>query len=114
MTTPYRRQADKVTDALIDSIESDTVHKFQGREKDAVVMTRVLDDTLSSRAALEFADDPKLINVSVSRAMRLFVLVTHPSDSSSTTGSPTRTCAPSKWTATAPMKLTRSSSPATH
>ncbi|MGQ4599678.1 AAA domain-containing protein [Nocardia sp. R6R-6] len=80
VTTPYRRQADKVTDALIDSIESDTVHKFQGREKDAVVMTTVLDDTLSSRAALEFADDPKLINVAVSRAMRLFILVTHPSE----------------------------------
>ncbi|MFD0362809.1 AAA domain-containing protein [Nocardia sp. GCM10030253] len=80
VTTPYRRQADKVTDALIDSIESDTVHKFQGREKDAVVMTTVLDDTRSSRSALEFADDPKLINVAVSRAMRLFVLVTHPSE----------------------------------
>ncbi|MRH86857.1 AAA family ATPase [Nocardia sp. SYP-A9097] len=80
VTTPYRRQADKVTDALIDSIESDTVHKFQGREKDAVVMTTVLDDTRSGRAALEFADDPKLINVAVSRAMRLFVLVTHPSE----------------------------------
>ncbi|WP_433200931.1 AAA domain-containing protein [Nocardia sp. CA-107356] len=80
VTTPYRRQANKVTDALIDSIESDTVHKFQGREKDAVVMTTVLDDTPSSRKALEFADDPKLINVAVSRAMRLFVLVTHPSE----------------------------------
>jgi len=80
VTTPYRRQADKVTDALIDSIESDTVHKFQGREKDAVVMTTVLDDTRSGRAALRFADDPNLINVAVSRAMRLFVLVTHPSE----------------------------------
>ncbi|MBF6301588.1 AAA family ATPase [Nocardia amamiensis] len=79
VTTPYRRQADKATDALIEAIESDTVHRFQGREKDAVVMTTVLDDTPSSRAALKFADDPKLINVAVSRAMRLFILVTHPS-----------------------------------
>ncbi|MFQ6331595.1 AAA domain-containing protein (plasmid) [Nocardia sp. CWNU-33] len=80
VTTPYRRQADKVTDALIDSIEADTVHKFQGREKDAIIMTTVLDNTKSSRAALQFADDPKLINVAVSRAVRLFVLVTHPSE----------------------------------
>ncbi|WP_216908580.1 AAA domain-containing protein [Nocardia noduli] len=80
ITTPYRRQANRVTDALIESIESDTVHKFQGREKDAVVMTTVLDDTPSGRAALTFADDPKLINVAVSRAKRLFVLVTHPSE----------------------------------
>ncbi|MGV9545692.1 AAA domain-containing protein [Nocardia beijingensis] len=77
VTTPYRRQANKATDALIETIESDTVHRFQGREKDAVVMTTVLDDTPSSRAALRFADDPQLINVAVSRAMRLFVLVTH-------------------------------------
>ena len=80
VTTPYRRQANKVADVLIESIESDTVHKFQGREKDAIVMTTVLDDTPSGVAALKFADDPKLINVAVSRAMRLFVLVTHPSE----------------------------------
>ncbi|MEU8895749.1 AAA domain-containing protein [Nocardia sp. NPDC048505] len=79
ITTPYRRQADKVTDALIESIESDTVHKFQGREKQAVVMTTVLDGTASDRA-VRFADDPRLINVAVSRAMRMFVLVTHPSE----------------------------------
>ncbi|MFC9474508.1 AAA domain-containing protein [Nocardia sp. NPDC056952] len=80
VTTPYRRQADKAADALIDAIESDTVHKFQGREKDAIIMTTVLDDTRSGRAGLKFADDPNLINVAVSRAKRLFVLVTHPSE----------------------------------
>ncbi|MEV6067606.1 AAA domain-containing protein [Nocardia sp. NPDC052001] len=80
VTTPYRRQANKVTDALIDSIEADTVHKFQGREKAAIVMTTVLDNSKSSLKALQFADDPKLINVAVSRAARLFVLVTHPSE----------------------------------
>ncbi|MFC9963951.1 AAA domain-containing protein [Nocardia ignorata] len=80
VTTPYRRQADKAADALIAAIESDTVHKFQGREKDAIIMTTVLDDTHSGRAGLKFADDPKLINVAVSRAMRAFVLVTHPSE----------------------------------
>ncbi|MEU5409619.1 AAA domain-containing protein [Nocardia asteroides] len=80
VTTPYRRQANKVADALIESIESDTVHKFQGREKEVVVMTTVLDDSRSAVAALEFADDPKLINVAVSRAVRSFVLVTHPSE----------------------------------
>ncbi|MFC9894557.1 AAA domain-containing protein [Nocardia sp. NPDC127579] len=79
ITTPYRRQADKVTDALIDSIESDTVHKFQGREKTAVVMTTVLDGT-AGRRSVDFADDPHLINVAVSRAISMFVLVTHPSE----------------------------------
>ncbi|WP_336087254.1 AAA domain-containing protein [Nocardia sp. SSK8] len=80
VTTPYRRQADKVTDALIRSIESDTVHKFQGREKEAIVMTTVLDNSRSGVRGLRFADDPRLINVAVSRARRLFVLVTHHSE----------------------------------
>ncbi|MFC3966175.1 AAA domain-containing protein [Nocardia jiangsuensis] len=80
VTPPYRRQANKATDALIEAIESDTVHRFQGREKHVIVMTTVLDDTPASRAALAFADDPKLINVAVSRAARMFVLVTHPSE----------------------------------
>ncbi len=80
ITTPYRRQADKASDALIEAVESDTVHRFQGREKDAVVMTTVLDDTRSGQKALKFADDPQLINVAVSRAKRVFVLVTHPSE----------------------------------
>lgn len=77
ITTPYRRQADKLTDTLIDELESDTVHKYQGRDKDAIIMTTVLDDTESARKAMGFADDPNLVNVAVSRAKQMFVLVTH-------------------------------------
>nr|WP_232541710.1 AAA domain-containing protein [Nocardia bovistercoris] len=77
VTTPYRKQANRVTDALIASIESDTVHSFQGREKEAIVMTTVLDETRSGRRGLEFADRPELVNVAVSRAMKRFVLVTN-------------------------------------
>lgn len=77
ITTPYRRQADKVTDALIDSIQADTVHKFQGRQKRAIVMTTVLDETWRGRAGVKFADDPHLVNVAVSRAAKRFVLVTN-------------------------------------
>ncbi|WP_280234218.1 AAA domain-containing protein [Nocardia cyriacigeorgica] len=79
VTTPFRRQADKAADALIQDIESDTVHKYQGREKDAVVMSTVLDDRAGDEV-VKFADDPRLINVAVSRAMRSFILVTHPSE----------------------------------
>ncbi|NNH72942.1 AAA family ATPase [Nocardia uniformis] len=80
VTTPYRKQADRVTDALIESvesIESDTVHSFQGREKDAIVMTTVLDETKSGHAGLRHADGPELVNVAVSRARKRFVLVTN-------------------------------------
>jgi very-short-patch-repair endonuclease len=77
ITTPYRRQVDKLTDALIDQIESDTVHKFQGRQKQVVILTTVLDEGWRGRTGLTFVDDPRMINVAVSRAVRRFILVTN-------------------------------------
>lgn len=52
-----------------------TVHKFQGRECEEIVFSTVLDKK-ASRKALSFVDDPKLINVAVSRAKKHFTLVT--------------------------------------
>ncbi|MGH3585211.1 MAG: AAA domain-containing protein, partial [Pseudonocardia sp.] len=77
ITTPYRRQVNRVTDALIDEIDADTVHRFQGRQKEVVVLTTVLDETWRGRTGLRFVDDPHLINVAVSRAVRTFILVTN-------------------------------------
>jgi len=78
LTTPYRKQANEAVDALIEElseIEADTVHRYQGREKPAIVMTTVLDETWRGQQGLRFVDDPRLINVAVSRAMKKFVLV---------------------------------------
>ncbi|WP_116951743.1 AAA domain-containing protein [Jiangella endophytica] len=77
VTTPYRHQVDKIADALIKSIQADTVHKFQGREKDVVIMTTVLDETWRGRTGTRFVDEPRLVNVAVSRAKKRFVLVTN-------------------------------------
>jgi hypothetical protein len=87
VVTPYRRQVDKVAEALQNTIESalpnsntieaDTVHKFQGREKDIIIMSTVLDETKSGRSGIEFVDNPQLVNVAVSRAVKRFVLVTN-------------------------------------
>lgn len=79
ITSPYRKQADRVGATIADS-EADTVHSFQGREKDVIVMTTVLDEKRSSQegpGGLEFVDDPQLVNVAVSRAKKRFVLVTN-------------------------------------
>jgi AAA domain/Protein of unknown function (DUF2726) len=76
ITTPYRRQANKATDVL-DQIEADTVHKFQGRQKKVVILTTVLDETWRGKTGLRFVDDPHLINVAVSRAIGRFILVTN-------------------------------------
>ena len=66
---PYNGQVDALKQAIGNSIDVATVHKFQGREKDVIVMTTV-DDTIT-----EFADDPNLLNVAISRAKKQFCLV---------------------------------------
>jgi hypothetical protein len=80
VTSPYRRQVTKIGGVLVadlELIETDTVHRFQGREKRAVIMSTVLDETWRGRTGTSFVDDPNLINVAVSRAQEKFVLVTN-------------------------------------
>ncbi len=74
--TPYRRQADEAGAQLSPGIESDTVHKHQGREKDMMILSTVLDSSWMGQRGLKFVDDPHMVNVAVSRAVREFVLVT--------------------------------------
>lgn len=74
--TPYRKQANKAEQLLHDGIKSDTVHKYQGREKDIIIMSTVLDNTRYGQMGLKFVDDPQMVNVAISRAIRQFVLVT--------------------------------------
>lgn len=76
IVTPYRKQADKAGQLTAEGIESDTVHKYQGREKSIMIMSTVLSDTADGRSGLTFVDDPQLINVAVSRAIDQFILVT--------------------------------------
>ncbi len=66
---PYNRQVNALKHAIGDQIEIATVHKFQGREKDAIIMSTV-DNTIT-----EFSDNPNLLNVAISRARQKFCLV---------------------------------------
>jgi hypothetical protein len=76
VTTPYRLQADKTSDVL-DQLQADTIHRSQGRQKQVVILTTVLDETWRGHTGLPFVDDPQMINVAVSRAIRRFILVTN-------------------------------------
>lgn len=67
--TPYRDQVKAISDQLGSKYEVATVHKFQGREKDAIVLTSV-DDVIG-----DFVDDPNMLNVAVSRAVKALVVV---------------------------------------
>ncbi len=66
---PYRRHADMLQKQLPDGAEADTIHKFQGREKDVIIFNTVKGKIDS------FIDNPNLINVAVSRAVKEFIVV---------------------------------------
>lgn len=67
--SPYRKQKDELEKTLENYSQVDTVHKFQGREKDAIVITTV-DNEIS-----EFVDNPKMLNVAITRAKKYLRLV---------------------------------------
>lgn len=71
--TPYRNQKEAFMKDLkkIDiEIQSDTVHRFQGQEKDVIIISTV-DNVIG-----QFVDDPKILNVGISRAKeKLIVLI---------------------------------------
>lgn len=71
--SPYRLQVDKLQEKYED-IECDTVHKFQGREKNTIIFSPVL-DSKASKHDFEFVDNASMINVTVSRAVNKLVLV---------------------------------------
>lgn len=71
--TPYRLQAKKFDEAKDKmDMDADTVHKYQGREKDVIILSTVVNDMNKN----DFADDPNLINVAVSRAVKKLIIVT--------------------------------------
>lgn len=77
VAAPYRVQANKAADSLRGTVGTvDTVHKLQGRQRSMVILTTVLSETGAGRGAMKFVDDPRLVNVAVSRAIDHFVLVT--------------------------------------
>lgn len=67
---PYNEQVNAIRQVIDkEGIDVATVHKFQGREKDTIILTSV-DDVVT-----EFSDDPYLLNVAVSRAKKRLCLV---------------------------------------
>lgn len=76
VVTPYRKQADKATELINRHIQSDTVHKYQGREKQTIILSTVLDSSWEGQRSIAFIDNPQMVNVAVSRAVKQFILVT--------------------------------------
>ena len=81
IVTPYRRQAEALKqrfDQKQENIKSDTVDKFQGQERTAMIFSTV-DNEIG-----DFASDPNRLNVAVSRAIRQFIVVTDGNDNDKT------------------------------
>ena len=78
--TPYRDQVKEIRKNIDNrEILIDTVHKFQGREKDVMIMSTV-DDEIT-----DFSDDKNLLNVAVSRAVKNFYIIINPNDKNKNT-----------------------------
>ncbi|MBC7764936.1 MAG: DUF2726 domain-containing protein, partial [Hyphomonadaceae bacterium] len=70
--SPFRLQTNEIQKVIgTRNIEADTVHKYQGREKDVIVLTTVANEI----AVDDFADNANLINVAVSRAVDKLIVV---------------------------------------
>ncbi len=74
--SPFRAQVMLSGTYLPANFVKDTVHKFQGRECDEIVFSTVLDKKRHNLERLDFVDDPRMVNVAVSRAKKRFTLVT--------------------------------------
>ena len=68
VVTPYNNQVEAFHKNL-PNVEASTIHKYQGREKDAIIFS-VVDNQIS-----DFVDDANMLNVAVSRAKKKFCLV---------------------------------------
>lgn len=84
IATPYRLQADRLSEAICSTADlpemsslSETIHKFQGRGAKAMILSTVVDESRIGHMKLRFVDDPRMINVAVSRAKEKFILVTN-------------------------------------
>lgn len=76
---PYRDQTIALQNDMDNSIEISTVHKFQGREKDDIIISTV-DNEIS-----QFTDNPNMLNVAVSRAKNRLRIVVSDSDKNDNT-----------------------------
>lgn len=67
--SPYRDQKEEIDKTFGSQLKVETVHKFQGREEEAIVITTV-DNIIGN-----FVDNPKMLNVAVTRARKALRVV---------------------------------------
>ncbi|WP_297423931.1 AAA domain-containing protein [Clostridium sp.] len=75
IVSPYRNQINELKCIINnENIEVDTVHKYQGREKESIIISTVSDKRD------DFMDNANLLNVAISRAEKKLVIVVSDND----------------------------------
>ena len=80
VVTPYNEQKRSIKEFLKDigimDVEVNTVHKFQGREKDIIIMSFAKSKKYSfPQFKLKFIENETLVNVAITRAKKKLILV---------------------------------------
>lgn len=76
--TPYNHQSRKLKEALGKDAKVGSVDKFQGQEAPIVILSMCASDASESPRGLEFLFDRNRINVAISRAESLAIVVGSP------------------------------------
>ena len=75
---PYNHQASKLKAALGEQAKVGSVDKFQGQEAPIVFLSMASSDATESARGMEFLLDKNRLNVAISRAQSLAIIVGHP------------------------------------
>ena len=75
IVTPYNHQVRLLSDNLGSTFNIGTVDKFQGREAPIVIISMASSNAMVSPRGLSFLFDPNRLNVAISRAQSLAILV---------------------------------------
>jgi uncharacterized protein len=78
VVAPYNMQVNLLKDRLGDQIAIGTIDKFQGQEAPVVIISMAVSDVEESSRGLDFLFDINRLNVAVSRAQALAIIVANP------------------------------------
>lgn len=79
--SPYRYQANLISNRFIDdNLEADTIHKYQGRQKEEIILSFVVNsldkkDSLLEDRTYDFVTNKQLLNVAITRAKNKVTMI---------------------------------------
>ena len=78
LVAPYNFQVSKIRDALGEGCQVGSVDKFQGQEAPIVILSMCSSDLSNGGRGIEFLFSKNRLNVALSRAQSLAIVVGHP------------------------------------